>query len=108
MSTAAAKIIAVVRRIPSGKVATYGQVASLAGLPKNARQVGTVLKSLPDDSGVPWQRVVNSMGRISERDSSTFEGLQRFLLEGEGIVFSETDRIDLDEFQWQPKRRAKI
>ena len=83
-------------------MATYGQVATLAGLPKNARQVGTVLKSLPEDSGVPWHRVVNSQGRISERDSSTFEGLQRFLLEDEGVEFSDTDRIDFDEFQWQP------
>ncbi len=107
MPTAASKFTAVIRRIPTGKVATYGQVATLAGLPKNARQVGTVLKSLPEDSGVPWHRVVNSQGHISERNSSTFEGLQRFLLEDEGVVFSESDRIDLNEHQWQPSRRAK-
>lgn len=96
-----AKIKAVVNRIPRGKVATYGQVATLAGLPRNARQVGTMLRCLPDDSGVPWHRVVNSMGRISKRGSRTFEGLQRHELENEGVVFSGSERIDLSIYQWK-------
>ena len=97
------RIKAVVRKIPVGKVATYGQVARLAGLPRNARQVGSVLRGLPEDSGVPWHRVVNSLGRIRERDSETFEGLQRHEFEHEGIEFWVSDRIDLALYQWQPK-----
>ena len=97
------RIKAVVRKIQVGKVATYGQVARLAGLPRNARQVGSVLRGLPEDSGVPWHRVVNSLGRISERGSGAFEGLQRHELEHEGIEFSESERIDLALYQWQQK-----
>ncbi|MFY9255245.1 MAG: MGMT family protein [Fuerstiella sp.] len=98
------KIEAVVRRIPAGKVATYGQIATLAGLPGNARQVGAVLGNLPDDSGVPWHRVVNSLGRISERGSGTSEGLQRHELLFEGVVFSDSERIDLSVYQWKHKK----
>ncbi len=78
----------------------------MAGLPRNARQVGAVLGNLPDDSTVPWHRVVNSQGRISERGSATFEGLQRHLLECEGVIFANNGRINLATFQWRP-RRAK-
>lgn len=95
-------ILAVVRRVPPGRVATYGQIAKLAGLPRNARQVGTILGQLDDDESVPWHRVVNSAGRISERGGTVYEGLQRFELESEGVEFSETERIDLQRFQWDP------
>lgn len=84
-------------------MATYGQIAKLIGLPKNARQVGTVLRSLPDDSGVPWHRILNAQGKISERDTRVFEGLQRHLLEEEGLEFDERGKLDLGEFQWKPK-----
>ena len=104
-SSAADTIVACVRRIPEGRVATYGQIASLAGRPKNARQVGTVLRSLPEDSGVPWHRVVNAQGRISQRDSATAEGLQRFLLRSESIPLDDSGRIDLSLYQWKPRRR---
>ena len=60
-------ILMIVKQIPHGKVATYGQIAKLAGIPRNSRQVGTVLKTLPENSGVPWFRVVNSRGEISDR-----------------------------------------
>ena len=96
------KILAVVRKIPEGYVATYGQVAKLAGIPRNARQVGTVLRTLDDESDVPWFRVVNACGKISERDSLVFEGLQRHELENEGIVFDDRDRLDLTVYQWSP------
>lgn len=99
----ASKIEAMVRHVPFGRVATYGQIAKLIGLPKNARQVGTVLRSLPDDSDVPWHRVLNSQGKISERDERVFEGLQRHLLEEEGVEFDNRGRLDLNVFQWQPK-----
>jgi methylated-DNA-protein-cysteine methyltransferase-like protein len=96
-------IYAVVRRIPRGRVATYGQIAALAGLPRHARQVGYALQALEDDS-VPWQRVVNAKGGISPRCHPYAEIQQRELLEREGIVFGANERIALDRFQWAPRR----
>lgn len=91
----------VVRRVPPGRVVTYGQVAVLAGLPGRARQVGYALAALPDGSGVPWQRVVNARGEVSDRSGGrTFEVLQRVLLEAEGVVFDPYGRIDLARFRW--------
>ncbi|MEE9161698.1 MAG: MGMT family protein, partial [Candidatus Neomarinimicrobiota bacterium] len=78
-------IYAVVRRIPSGKVATYGQVALGAGLPRQARLVGYALHRLSTDSGVPWHRVVNARGGISLDERFGAGGLQRVLLEAEGV-----------------------
>ena len=97
----ASKITATVRRVPKGKVATYGQIAALSGLPKNARQVGMVLRNLPDASMIPWHRVVNSQGRISDRGDGVFVGLQRQLLDAEGVELDEADRIDLSLYQWR-------
>lgn len=94
------RIYAAVRRIPRGRVATYGQVAELAGLPRHARQVGYALHSLPDKSDVPWQRVVNSQGAVSPRAVPGFEDEQRTLLEREGVVFGPTGRIPMARFQW--------
>lgn len=101
----ALKITSLIKKIPRGRVATYGQIATLANRPRNSRQVGAVLKSLPAGSGVPWHRVVNSHGRISDRSHSASEGLQRCLLESEGVELNETGRIDLNVFQWRPRRR---
>ena len=92
-----------VRRIPRGRVATYGQVAVLAGLPGAARQVGYALHALPDDSGVPWQRVVNGRGRVSARSLPGSERVQRAVLELEGVVFDEAGRIDLERHGWRPR-----
>lgn len=91
-----------IKQIPEGNVATYGQIASLAGIPKNSRQVGTVLKALPANSGVPWFRVVNSKGEISQRKDENSESNQKMLLEDEGIEFSSRDRIPLKSYQWDP------
>ena len=88
-----------VSRVPEGKVATYGQIAGLVGK-CSARQVGYAMAALPDDSGVPWHRIINSQGRISLRTGSEGHHLQRILLEAEGIVFSADDRIDLVEYRW--------
>jgi alkylated DNA nucleotide flippase Atl1/3-methyladenine DNA glycosylase AlkD len=98
------KIYAVIRRIPRGRVATYGQVAALAGLPRRARLVGHVLRETPHEVDVPWQRVVNAQGTISDRGDGLgwSEGYQRHLLEGEGVLFSRSGRIDLDRFGWDP------
>jgi methylated-DNA-protein-cysteine methyltransferase-like protein len=98
-----ARIHAVVRRIPRGRVATYGQVAALAGLPGHARQVGYALHALPRDSAVPWQRVVNARGEVSPRRLPGWDGLQRALLEREGIVFDARGCIDLERRRWRPR-----
>lgn len=93
---------AVVRRVPEGRVATYGQVASLAGRDGHARQVGYALHALPRGSDVPWQRVVNARGEVSPRSEPGWEGLQRAILEDEGVEFDVRGRIDLGRFRWQP------
>ncbi|MEE3328177.1 MAG: MGMT family protein [Myxococcota bacterium] len=103
-SEAYKKIYGVVRKIPQGRVMTYGGVASKAGLPGRARQVGYALHALPEgEEGVPWQRVVNAQGRISLPDWEGAGALQRSLLESEGVVFGEGDRIDLATFGWPGK-----
>jgi len=99
------RIYRVVRRIPRGRVATYGQIAWLAGIPRQARQVGYALSSLPRGSEVPWQRVINAKGEVSERSSPGHEGLQRAALESEGVVFDARGRVDLARYQWRPRRQ---
>ena len=93
------RIWQVVASIPEGAVATYGQVAELAGLPRQARRVGGVLAALPHDSRLPWHRVVNAQGRISLPEPGTRR--QRELLRAEGVVWTG-DRIDLDRYGWRP------
>jgi len=99
------RIYAVVRRIPKGRVATYGQVAQIAGLPGCARQVGYALHALRGDSDVPWQRVVNASGQVSRRSEAGMDQIQRQLLEAEGIVFDARDRLDLGSKRWRPRSR---
>jgi len=91
----------VVRRIPRGRVATYGQVAELAGMEGRARQVGYAMHSLPSASDVPWHRVINARGEISPRSGSDSHELQRMLLEEEGVEFDEHTRVDLKRFGWR-------
>ena len=93
----------IVRLIPEGRVATYGQIAALANRPRNARQVGHALARL-NDASVPWHRVVNVRGSISERGLDPLESVerQRFLLQEEGVVFDRRGRIDLDRYGWKP------
>ena len=97
------RIYAVVARIPRGRVATYGQVALLAGLPRNARQVGFALRALPDSREFPWHRVVNASGTISAREDPIGEQIQRKLLEREGVRFSARGRVALREFGWRAR-----
>lgn len=99
------KIYAVVRRIPRGRVATYGQVAALAGLPGRARQVGYAMYALPRGSRVPWQRVINAAGGISRRRVPGAELTQGMLLEREGVRFGPGARISLARYGWSPSRR---
>jgi methylated-DNA-protein-cysteine methyltransferase-like protein len=90
----------VVEKIPEGRVATYGQIALLAGRPGRARLVGHALSALEEDSEVPWHRVINSRGEISRRGLGDSEHFQRILLESEGVVFSEAGRVNLKRYLW--------
>lgn len=96
------RIYAVVRQIPAGTVATYGQVAELAGLIGKPRVVGYALYKVAPEDEIPWQRVINAKGEISTsafRDGS--DDLQRLLLEDEGIEF-EGNKINLSKYRWRP------
>ena len=94
------RIYAVVRRIPRGRVATYGQVARLARLPGRARQVGYAMHALPEGTTVPWQRVVNAQGKVSRRRVPGAELTQRMLLLREGVRFGGGGRISLARYGW--------
>ena len=93
-------IYSVVRRIPRGRVASYGQVAAEAGLPNAARQVGYALHALPDGSAVPWTRVVNAQGAISLRNHHALT--QRMLLAREGVRFNARERVELAQLEAPP------
>jgi methylated-DNA-protein-cysteine methyltransferase-like protein len=95
-------IYAVVKRIPKGRVATYGQVAALAGLHGHARQVGYALHALRGNESIPWHRVINAQGRCSVRSEPGFEQIQQQLLEAEGVVF-RSGRASLEKFRWEPR-----
>ena len=102
------KILTVICQIPKGSVATYGQIAKIAGIPRNARQVGRVLRDLSDAS-VPWHRVVNSKGEISRGNATDTEctSIQREALEEEKVAFDAKGRVLLSKYQWQPGRKTK-
>jgi methylated-DNA-protein-cysteine methyltransferase-like protein len=93
------KMLLVVREIPLGRVATYGQIAWIAGA-ASPRMAGYALGGLPADTDVPWQRVVNSKGGISPRGDPMATDRQRQMLVEEGILFQADGRIDLDRFGW--------
>ncbi|NMC79839.1 MAG: cysteine methyltransferase [Chloroflexi bacterium] len=93
------RIYAMVRQIPDGKVATYGQIAKMVG-GCSARMVGYALAALPEGSGVPWQRVINYQGKVSPHGFGYGSAMQRLLLEEEGVVFDPQERVDLARFGW--------
>ena len=94
-------ICAVIRRIPFGWVATYGQVATMAGLPRRARLVGRVLQRLDPATKIPWHRVVNANGEVSfSLSRNGGDILQRRLLEKEGITFDDKNCLDLERCRW--------
>lgn len=99
-------ILAAVSRIPRGKVCTYGNVAEVAGLPRRARLVGTVLRQTPSARGLPWFRVINAGGRISFPVGSDAYARQRHKLEAEGVVFVG-GRVDLRRYGW-PARDEQL
>ncbi|MBN2012911.1 MGMT family protein [candidate division KSB1 bacterium] len=96
------RIYKVIGQIPYGSVATYGQIARLAGLPGQARMVGYALHSSPDRLELPWHRVINSQGTISFPKAEVAYDVQRSLLEAEGIIF-KNDRVNLRRYQWNPE-----
>jgi len=97
------KVCALLKKIPEGRVATYGQIAVWVGTPKGARGVAWILHSCSRSHRLPWHRVVNRMGGISLRPGRGYE-LQKELLLMEGVRFDERGCIDLDLFGWQPGR----
>lgn len=97
------KIYSIVKTIPCGHVATYGQIAALVGSGMPARIVGYALHGLPEKTDIPWHRVINSKGNISYSPSrNEHDSLQKKLLENEGVCFSSTGNVDLQKFLWQP------
>jgi len=100
VSDAYPRIYDVVSRIPRGRVATYGQVADLAGMPRQARLVGYALHALPEGTALPWHRVVNARGRISLRAGGA-DPLQARRLAREGVRAVD-GVISLDRFRWRP------
>lgn len=95
------ELINLIKAIPRGKVATYGQIACLAGLFPAVRQVVWVLHSSSEKEGLPWHRVVNAKGGISLKPEAGYEQ-QKALLEEEGVLFNGKGRIDLRKYQWDP------
>jgi methylated-DNA-protein-cysteine methyltransferase-like protein len=95
------EVIRLIKSIPRGKVATYGQIAWLTGDYTSVRRVVWILHSYSKSEGLPWHRVVNRKGAISLKPGAGYEK-QKKLLSEEGIVFDDRDRIDLDRYLWEP------
>jgi len=94
-----------IKQIPFGKVATYGQIAAFAGNPRASRQVVRILHSSSKKYNLPWHRVINSKGRISLPHNEGYED-QKGLLESEGVIFDDNDTIDLELFLWRIVERS--
>src|SRR5881227_4195107 len=102
VATLTARVYALVRACPTGRVTTYGWLAKAVGYPRGARMVGWFMNESPE--GVPAQRVINSKGELSGSWAFGSPELMRQLLESEGIVFSEDGRVDLKRYGWDPAR----
>src|SRR5207248_4983913 len=102
VATLAARVYALVRACPTGRVTTYGWLAKAVGYPRGARMVGWFMNESPE--GVPAQRVINSKGELSGSWAFGEQGRMRSLLEAEGIVFSAEGRVDLKRYGWDPSR----
>lgn len=97
------RVIEMIKRIPRGKVAAYGQIATMAGDPRGARQVVRILHTSSEKQKLPWHRVINRLGRISLKPGHGYE-LQKALLEREGVIFDREENIDLKRFLWRPRK----
>ena len=100
------KIYERVRCVPHGRVTTYGEIARMVGC--SARQVGYAMAATPRDEGIPWQRVVNRLGRISVRNSGHPDLRQQLILEEEGVDISSSGKIDLEHFGWNGKISCEL
>lgn len=96
-----ARVAALVRRVPRGRVVSYGGVAAMLGSPRAARGVGHALHAMEPDTDVPWWRVINRNGEISIKGDPVLAGLQRRLLEKEKVVFDGKGRVDWTRFGWK-------
>jgi methylated-DNA-protein-cysteine methyltransferase related protein len=101
----AERILAAVKRIPRGRVSAYGNIAEVAGLPRRARLVGTVLRHAPASRDLPWFRVINSSGRISLPAGSDAYARQKKKLEAEGVIF-RGDRVDMKRYGWPARDKT--
>jgi len=98
------EVYEVVKRIPKGKVATYGQIAAMTGYPRRARMVGWALHANPYQGIVPCHRVVNRKGELSGGFAFGGPEVQKILLEKEGIIFNEDGIINLEKYLWKPDK----
>ncbi|WP_312470484.1 MGMT family protein [Neobacillus sp.] len=94
-------VVEIIRNIPAGRVMTYGQIASLAGSPRAARQVVRILHSMSRAHRLPWHRVINAKGQIALQDDDSYNE-QWMSLEAEGVVIGLNGAIDLGVYQWNP------
>jgi methylated-DNA-protein-cysteine methyltransferase-like protein len=103
-----ARIWSAIRKIPRGRVATYGQIAALAGIPGQPRRVSQALRSAPGGSGLPWQRVVSAGGVLGLARYDPIAGFeQRMRLEQEGVRFGRGGRVRLAEFGWKARNSVR-
>jgi methylated-DNA-protein-cysteine methyltransferase-like protein len=93
-------VLRLVRKIPRGRLATYGQIAAMAGFPRRPRQVGMILKGLPEGTRLPWHRVVNAQGYVPSKGRWWGALLQIQRLREEGIDVDDLGNVELSEYQW--------
>jgi len=102
-----AKVLQLVANIPRGRVATYGQIAALAGFPRRPRQVGMILKGLPEGTDLPWQRVVNAKGYVPSEGRWWGAMVQIQRLREEGVEVDDLGNLDLARWQWRGRTTAR-
>jgi len=102
------QVIAVIKKVPKGKVATYKQVAALSGKPHAVRAIAWILHSSSKAHKLPWQRILNAQGKISFPPTTLNYKKQKSLLQKEGVQFLENGRIDLAKYQWKQKAKTSV
>ena len=102
VATLMARVFALVRACPAGRVTTYGWIGKALGYPRGARMIGWIMNE--SEEGVPAQRVINSKGELTGSWAFGQRGRMRQLLEAEGVVFSDNERVDLKRYGWDPSR----
>lgn len=100
------KVVLLIKRIPSGKVATYGQIAALAGKEQGSRGVAWILHSCSTAYQLPWHRVINSQGKISFPSDTRNYRIQKKRLEQEGVEMNSSKKYNMEKYQWKKKARS--